>query len=391
VTYNTPGHYGVTLQMSNAGGTVARTDTGVVYIYGRAPLATVSASAASVCPGSQVTFASTASYCPGTYAWSFPGGSPSTSSAANPGAVTYATAGTYLATLTVSNSYGSNTITQAIEVTPGRSLPFAENFDASLSLPAGWTLVNPDGKFSWMVRDTTIGRDGTRSRVLRAPFSFDSNRGEHDAVYSPAINLASTGSPSLQFDVAYTTATSGGTTYSDSLTVQVADACSGAVLGRAYYKGGATLATAATRSGLFVPRSGADWRRETVSLSAYAGRSVVLRFVGYNDFGNALYLDNVQVSGTPLALTNAAAAVGLEAWPVPAPSGSALNVRLPAYSGRLELRLLDALGRVVWREQLTQTGAALERTLPLPLAAGAYTLLYQPAAGISAARKLLVQ
>ena len=391
VTYNTPGHFGVTLSVRNANGTATRADTGVVYIYGRAPLATVSASATSVCPGSQVTFGSTASYCPGTYAWSFPGGSPSTSAAASPGAVTYATAGTYVATLTVSNGYGSSTVTQAIEVTRGRSLPYAEDFNASLSLPAGWTLVNPDGKFAWAVRDTTIGRDGTRSRVLRAPFSFDPNTGERDAVYTPAIDLTNVSGPSLQFDLAYTTATSGTTTYSDSLQIQVADACSGAILGRAYDKGGATLATAATRAYLFVPRSGADWRRETVSLSAYAGRSVVLRFVGYNEYGNSLYLDNLLVSGTVLATTSAAAAAGLEAWPVPAPGGSALNVRLPAYSGRLELRLLDALGRVVWREQLSQSGAALERTLPLPAAAGAYTLLYQPATGTSAARKLLVQ
>ncbi|MGI4834120.1 MAG: PKD domain-containing protein [Janthinobacterium lividum] len=391
VTYNTPGHFGVTLSVSNAGGTATRADTGVVYIYGRAPLAVLSASAASVCPGSQVTFTSTASYCPGTFAWSFPGGSPSTSAVQNPSPVTYATAGTYLATLTVSNGYGSTTVTQSIEVTKGRSLPFSENFNASLSLPAGWTVVNPDGKFAWAVRDTTIGRDGTRSRVLRAPFSFDPNTGERDAVYTPALDLTGVSGPSLQFDLAYTTATSGGITYSDSLIVQVADACSGAVLGRAYAKGGATLATAATRATLFVPRSGADWRRETVNLSAYAGRSVVLRFVGYNDYGNSLYLDNVLVSGTVLATTSAAAAMGLETWPVPAPAGSALNVRLPAYSGTVELRLLDALGRVVWHEQLSQSGAALERTLPLPTATGAYTLLYQPATGTSAARKLLVE
>ncbi|NML67425.1 PKD domain-containing protein [Hymenobacter sp. RP-2-7] len=391
VTYNTPGHFGVTLSVSNASGTATRADTGVVYIYGRAPLAVVGASATSVCPGSQVTFSSTASYCPSTFAWSFPGGSPSTATTQNPGAITYAAAGTYAATLTVSNSYGSSTTTQTIEVTKGRSLPYTENFNASLSLPAGWTVVNPDGKFTWAVRDTTIGRDGTRSRVLRAPFAFDPNTGERDAVYTPAIDLTNVSSPSLQFDLAYTTATSGGTTYSDSLQIQVADACSGAILGRAYNKGGATLATAATRAALFVPRSGADWRRETVNLSAYAGRSVVLRFVGYNDYGNGLYLDNLLVSGTLLATTSAAATVGLEAWPVPAPGGSALNVRLPAYSGQVELRLLDALGRVVWREQLSQSGGTLERTLPLPAAAGAYTLLYQPATGTSAARKLLVQ
>ena len=391
VTYNTAGHFGVTLSVSNAGGTVARTDTGVVFIYGRVPVATLSASSTSVCPGSVVTFGSTAQYCPGTYAWSFPGGTPSTSSAPNPGPVTYATAGNYAATLTVGNGYGSSTVTQNIEVTTGRSIPFAENFNASLSIPAGWTIVNPDGKFSWMVRDTTIGRNGQRSRVLRAPFSFDPHVGERDAVYTPALNLSGVARPTLQFDLAYTTATSKGVVYSDSLIIQVADACTGTVLGRVYAKAGATLATAASRANLFVPSSGADWRQENVDLSAYAGRSVVLRFVGYNDYGNALYLDNVSVGNNLLSLTSAAASVGLEAWPVPAPAGSALNLHLPAYAGTVELRLLDALGRVVWHQQLSQSGAALDSTLPLPTASGAYTLLYLPATGTSAARKLLVE
>jgi PKD repeat protein len=393
VVYNTPGHYGVTLSVSNANGTAARTDSGVVFIYGRAPLATPTASRASVCPGGIVTFGSTASYCPTTYAWSFPGGLPSSSAAASPGAVTYAMAGTYTATLVVSNAYGSSTYSLPVEVTAGRALPFAENFDASLTLPAGWTLVNPDGQYAWAVRDTTLNRQGVRSRVLRAPFAFDPKIGERDAVYTPALNLAGTGLPTLLFDVAYATFThsGSGTVSADSLIVQVADACTGAVLGRPYAKGQATLPTAVTRDYLFIPASAADWRQERIDLTPYAGRSVVLRFVGYNNFGNALYIDNVQVGGNLLALTTAATVVGLEAWPNPTPTGTSLHVRLPAFTGTVSLRLVDNLGRVVWREQVQQTGSSLDRTVPPGLAPGLYNLLYTPAGGLPAARRIVFE
>lgn len=48
---------------------------------------------------------------PLTYSWSFPGGTPSTSTMANP-QVTYSSPGLYSATLTVSNNFGTNTITK---------------------------------------------------------------------------------------------------------------------------------------------------------------------------------------------------------------------------------------------------------------------------------------
>jgi gliding motility-associated-like protein len=61
-----------------------------------------------LCPGQNTQFTSFTSAAPGlTFAWSFPGGSPSSSSLTNP-TVTYNTAGTYSVTLTVSNSNGSN-------------------------------------------------------------------------------------------------------------------------------------------------------------------------------------------------------------------------------------------------------------------------------------------
>jgi len=128
-----------------------------------------------------------------------------------------------------------------------------------------------------------------------------------------------------------------------------------------------------------------------VDLTPYAGKVVSLRFIGYNGFGNYLYLDNIQVGGTPLSLTSAASAVGLEAWPVPTPRGTSLNLRLPAYAGHVDLRLVDNLGRVVWQQQLTQTGAAIERTLALPFAPGLYNLLYSPASGTPAARRVVVE
>jgi PKD repeat protein len=393
VTYTTPGHYAVTLSVSNAAGTAARTDTGYVFIYGRAPQVRATASSTSVCRGGSVTYSSTAQYCPTSYAWSFPGGSPATSTDANPGAVTYATGGTYTATLTVTNAYGTATSSFVVDV-DGRTLPFAENFDNSTALPRGWTLVRPS-TYAWALVDGIIGRSGVASRAIRAPFADDRTRGEKPAVYSPAINLTGVASPKLLFDLAYAPAADvagGVTTYIDSLRIQVVDACSGTVLGNPYSKGALNgLPTSTSTPNYFIPASGSDWRQELVDLTPYAGKVVIIRFIGYNDFGNHLYLDNIQIGNALLSLTSEASAVGLEVWPVPTPRGTSLNLRLPARSGSVDLRLVDNLGRVVWQQQLTQSGAALERTLALPFAPGLYNLLYSPANGTPAARRVVLE
>lgn len=393
VTYSTPGHYAVTLSVSNAAGTAMRADTGYVFVYGRAPQVTATSSKLSICQGSAVTFASAAQYCPTSYAWSFPGGTPASSTSASPGAVTYAAAGTYTATLVVSNAYGSSTSRFIVDV-DGQAIPFAETFDNSPTLPRGWSLVTPS-TFSWTLVDNIPGRNGVASRALQAPFADDDQVGEYPAVYTPALNLAGVASPKLRFDLAYgpfASVAGAVPTDVDSLTVRVVDACSGAVLGTPYSKGTLNgLPTSASTPNYFVPASAADWRQELVDLTPYAGQRVVLQFRGYNGFGNSLFIDNVQVGNALLALATAANAVGLEAWPVPTPHGEALNLRLPAYTGLVDLRLLDNLGRVVWQQQVAQTGAALERTLSLPFAPGLYNLLYQPAGSTPAARRIVVE
>lgn len=394
ITYNTPGSHSVTLSVTNAAGTVTRTDTGMVVINYRAPVATVTASSLNVCSGAPVTFSSSAIYCPTTYAWAFAGGTPATSAALNPRAVTFATPGPHTVTLTVTNSFGSTTTTLVVTVDGPLPSSFTETFNAVATLPTGWSLVTPPPALPWALADNVIGRLGTASRVGLAQFASDLNVGTHPAVYTAAYSLPTNATPTLKFDLAYrpfASVAGGAVTANDSLIVQIANACTGAILGRPYAKGAlGSLPTGTSLPG-FVPTTAAEWRQETVDLTPYIGNRIVIRFVGRNGHGNNLYVDNVQLSSVLLSMTSAANAVGFEAWPNPTPSGTALNLRLPAFSGKVSLRLVDALGRVVWQEQVQQTGVALERTLHPSLAAGIYALLYVPSSGAAAARRIVLE
>jgi PKD repeat protein len=82
-----------------------------------APIADFSASATQLCAGESITYINASSGEVVIYQWQFPGGNPSSSTAANPGPITYNTPGTYHAQLTVSNAGGSDVETKSNYIT----------------------------------------------------------------------------------------------------------------------------------------------------------------------------------------------------------------------------------------------------------------------------------
>ncbi|MCX7769362.1 MAG: PKD domain-containing protein, partial [Flavobacteriales bacterium] len=109
------------------------------------PTASFQASKQEICQGQGIQFTDNSSGSPTSWSWSFPGGTPSSSTAQNP-TVTYNTPGTYSVTLTVSNAGGSHTLTQPnyITVHPNPAQPVITQVGNALqsSYPTGnqWSL-----------------------------------------------------------------------------------------------------------------------------------------------------------------------------------------------------------------------------------------------------------
>ena len=74
------------------------------------PIAVILPNFNNICPGASVQFTDQSYGSPTTWAWTFPGGTPGTSTLQNP-LVLYSAPGTYPVTLTVTNGNGSNTTT----------------------------------------------------------------------------------------------------------------------------------------------------------------------------------------------------------------------------------------------------------------------------------------
>ncbi|MEW6470259.1 MAG: PKD domain-containing protein [Bacteroidota bacterium] len=112
ITYNTPGTYAVTLVATNAGGSDTKTVSGYITVNscGSPPVADFSGTPTNLCAGGTVSFSDLSTNTPTSWAWTFAGGTPSSSTSQNP-SVTYNTPGTYAVTLVATNGSGSDTKT----------------------------------------------------------------------------------------------------------------------------------------------------------------------------------------------------------------------------------------------------------------------------------------
>ncbi len=130
------------------------------------------------------------------------------------------------------------------------------------------------------------------------------------------------------------------------------------------------MSTGVTQTASFTPASAADWRNETVSLSAFAGQSqVFIKYVGTSDFGNNLYIDNINISSASGIGENEL--VSLNVYPNPA--STLVNVSFEAKNADYAVKLVDLQGRVIANQNLSNLSGTQVISIPTStVAKGSY-------------------
>ncbi|MFZ5551976.1 MAG: PKD domain-containing protein, partial [Bacteroidota bacterium] len=262
------------------------------------PVADFTADRTSVCVGQTVNFTDISTYSPTSWSWTFGGGgTPNTSTAQNP-SIVWNTPGTYTVTLTATNANGSDTETKTayITVSTPTALPLVEGFEAAAFAPAGWAIVDVNLNALTWERNGTLGAYGTSTAcAMFNNYNYDDG-GARDMMWTPKYSFSGLTSATLTFDVAYARYDA---TYSDTLSVLVSTDC-GQTFTQVFIKGGTTLATnggANVTASIFTPTT-TQWRNETVSLNTYVGQpNVMIAFRNHGRYGQALYIDNVNITG----------------------------------------------------------------------------------------------
>ncbi len=95
------------------------TDDYTINLQGGLPNVNFTVNDQNITPGSSVNFTDLSSNSPTSWSWSFPGGSPTSSTLQNPTNVTYNTTGTFDVILVATNGCGSDTLTQFAYINVG--------------------------------------------------------------------------------------------------------------------------------------------------------------------------------------------------------------------------------------------------------------------------------
>lgn len=281
---------------------------------------------------------STLNHANASWAWTFENANISSSNLRNP-QVLFNSIGSHNVTLTVTDSLG-NSDTDSIVIFINQTQGYIDqNFEIEF-LPSDWYLEN-SSNFSWEY-NTSVGGFGNSSSCMSVNNYYTDQSGE-TCDYIAIVNLQNT-SPAdavLNFDVAYTYFDSNN---QDNLEVLISTDC-GMTYTSEYFKDGPTLATAPPTASLFIPDS-SQWRTDTIDLAAYAGQEhVYIKFRNINDYGQMLYIDNINIDNTSLSILEIDN-YDLFVYPNPASSQGELTVKFNNDES-IEIVFYDQMGRTI--------------------------------------------
>jgi PKD repeat protein len=329
-----------------------------------------------VCAGTPVTFTDMSFHNVTSRTWSFPGGTPDTSTEANP-VVTYSQPGVYSASLTVSDGNATLSASQNAIITvmanPGALPPVVEGFESVAALNGPEWFAPPVAGANAFGITSTASFSGTRSSRVLNTTAMD---GISVELLSRTFDMTNAEDITISFRWAYAKRTS---TSDDVLSLYISNDCGNNWALRKIMRGTTTLPTGPVTTGSFVPNGAAQWGYTEVSnISATSHISDFrFKFVFESDGGNNLYLDDINIAALPVGIAEAAASPINSMRLVPNPARD--EARLTAFlrsSGKANVDLLDATGRLVMSRDLGTLPAG-ETTLTLRFAdldRGAYVV-----------------
>ncbi len=134
---------------------------------GTPPTADFTASPNPGCANTSIKFTDLSQGTPTTWAWTFPGGTPSSSTQQHP-VIVYKNGGTYDVTLKVTNSFGNNTLTlsQFIEISPAVTNSFTANIINNNELLTSNTSQDADS-YLWKFGDGVTSTEDEPSYIYK--------------------------------------------------------------------------------------------------------------------------------------------------------------------------------------------------------------------------------
>ncbi len=306
------------------------------------------------CMDDDVKFTDNSTGLPNSWQWSF---SPATvtyvegtnQNSKNP-VVKFNAEGDYSVSLTASNSFGPNTVTETNLIHVGSSSGyFSDGFESNTLSIGSWKVENPDNSITWEIFDVS-GNGSTKAAGInfRSYYSIL----QRDRLISMPFDFSGLSSAYLSFQHAYAQ-NANYLQVSDSLIILASDDC-----GETWQRlvafgedGSGNFATHAPTAATFFPKEADDWCGSgwgapcnNIDLSAYAGKNNVrIAFETVSFYGNPLVIDNVVISQF---VGNQEKRESLQMSLSPNPVNETLNISQKGEAEFTQLRIYNPAGQL---------------------------------------------
>ena len=304
------------------------------------------------CAGGTVTFSEDAYGGPlTTYSWSFPGGTPSTSSSPNP-TITYNTPGDYDVTLRISNAGGADSLVLSdyVHVSSIAADYSAYNYNAGFETVAEfdeWIVID---KYVSPTFDRVAGVSNSGNACAWISNRTAAYRTSSDQLVSPTLKMSDVISPTISMEVAYKRRNSGS---DDKIKVFASTDCG------ASWSNLLTMTPVffaydnSTSTGTFVPTQASQWR--TVTIPGFAipssiktADNAMFMIEVENGGGNNIFIDNFRINGQPVGINTVVAKESdFVIFPNPAKDEVNINFNFIKSSENAQVYVQNILGEIV--------------------------------------------
>jgi len=313
-----------------------------------------------ICAGETVNFSDRSFNKVNGWTWSFPGGTPSSSTSQNP-SVVYSTPGIYAVTLTAADGGTTTTTTKQAFVrvlADGIKLPYSENFENYTDFNAASSFFRSESLAGTKVWEVYTGAGSSGNKCVRLR-NFSESAGVTSNLKTNNFDLSdftSADQVTLSFKYAYRKKTSAN---NEILKIAASNNCGEIFSVRKTISN--TSLSNQTSSSEWVPTA-QDWVQVHITnvTSQYFVDALQLQFQFIGNGGNNIYLDDINFyegDQTKLGLEDYSDIANLQLYPNPA--DDVVNIEFNvATSGKVVLEVTDLTGKIVNTEVLDATAGA---------------------------------
>ncbi len=245
--------------------------------------------------------------------------------------------------LTISSSVSATPKSEDFESVGSTEMPTGAYTDGDLS-----NFFTVDISYLSTSSTQPVGGFGQSANSLWFYF-WNNSAGKVGSVFFDKIDLVGKESASITFDHAFTTWQ--GT--NDKLEIFVSEDC-GSSWTSVWVKTGADLKTAPEinqNNSFFIPGND-DWVANTVNLDNYVGKEIMVKFTGTSDFGDCLYVDNINISGVTTGVEELFSSDLVRTFPNPANNNVTVAIE-SVKAANVTISVIDVVGKVVFAQQNT--------------------------------------